>query len=65
VTTVTLAMEEDEAFNPVAIRLLGTDAVVLEANARANEIEQARCRRRIRGNADPLGCDFVSSDDGS
>ena len=34
-----LAMENDEASNPIAIRLLGTDAVVLDPNFAADLVE--------------------------
>ena len=37
-----LAVEEDEAFNPVHVRLLGPDAVVPEPDLVAHAIEQAR-----------------------
>ena len=37
---VALAVENNEAFNPVDVRLLGADAVVAEANLAANAVEQ-------------------------
>jgi hypothetical protein len=40
-------VEADEASNPVHVGLLGAQAVVLEADAGAHEIEQAR--RRMGG----------------
>ena len=38
---VPLAVEEDEAFNPIDIRLLGPDAVVPETDLVADAVEQA------------------------
>ena len=38
---VALAVEKDEAFNPVDIRLLGPDAVVPEADLVADAVQQA------------------------
>ena len=51
---MTLAMEEDEASNPVAISLLGPDAVMLETDALADAIEQQNRRNRPHGMA-PFG----------
>ena len=39
---VALAVIDDEAFNPVDVRLLGADAVMLEADLFAHPVEQAR-----------------------
>jgi hypothetical protein len=39
---VTLAVKPDEAFNPIGIRLLGSDALVLETDLVPNTIEQTR-----------------------
>jgi hypothetical protein len=41
-----LAVEADEALNPVEVRLLGADAVVSKADPIAYLIEQARTPRR-------------------
>ena len=39
---VTLAVKPDEAFNPVEIGLLGTNAVVLDSDFVADAVEQPR-----------------------
>ena len=44
---VPLAMEKDEAFNPVDVGLFGAQAVMFEANAIANAIEEAGRGRMI------------------
>ena len=43
-------MKQDEAFNPIAVRLIGANAVVLDPDFRAHLIEQAqRVGRRLYG----------------
>ena len=44
---VPLAMEMDEAFNPVQVSFLGAQAVVFEADAIADAIEEAGRGRMI------------------
>jgi hypothetical protein len=56
-------MEADVTSYTVDVGLLGANAVVLEADARADEFEQARCPRRLRGFSDSLGRGAVGSDD--
>ena len=45
--TLSLAVETDEAFNPIDARLLGADAVVPKADPIAHLVEEARRRRRF------------------
>jgi hypothetical protein len=45
------AVEEHEATNPLDIGLLGAQAVVLEANAVADAVEEARSGIHTRGRA--------------
>jgi hypothetical protein len=40
-----LAVEANEAFNPIDVRLLGADAVVAKADTIANPVEETRLRR--------------------
>jgi hypothetical protein len=49
-----LAMKNDEASNPVAVRLLGTDAVVLEPDPVADPVEQGNRRLSLHG-TEPFG----------
>ena len=49
-----LAMKNDEASNPVAIRLLGAEAVVLEPDPLPDAVEQENGRFRLHG-TEPLG----------
>lgn len=44
---VPLAVEADEAFNPIDAGLLGPDAVMLDADLVTSAVEQARRGRRV------------------
>jgi len=51
---VALAMKNDEASNPVAVRLLGPEAVMLEPDPVADAVEQRSGRFRLHG-TEPFG----------
>lgn len=59
-----LAMKMDVASNPVAIRLLGADAVVLETDAFPDAVEQENGRHRLHG-TEPFGPPIGKSSDDS
>jgi hypothetical protein len=44
---VPLAMEMDEAFNPIEVSLLGAEGILLDPNSVADAVEQTRSGRPI------------------
>ena len=44
---VSLAMEMDEAFNPIEVSLLGAEGILLDPNSVADAVEQTRSGRSI------------------
>jgi hypothetical protein len=44
---VPLAMEMNEAFNPIEVSLLGAEGILLGPNSVTDAVEQTRCGSRI------------------